>query len=510
MLRFGDVLLASVLLIPSAAAQVNLPQPLLSGQGADGQLLGNAVATDGTTIAIGSPGLPGWALGRVLVYERLHGTWTLVKTWTPNVWTGGEFGSDVAVEGDVIAAAAPGVAAAPGQEPGGRAFVLERLNGVWTQTAVLTSPEQDLAHRFGAAVAISGGRLLITHEGAGHAHVFQKLAGTWTAVAQITPSVTDASFGDGAALDGNQAAISASQEDAPAIDSGAVYTFVFDGSTWNQTARLVSPTPVAHGLFGLSFDLEGDRLAIGEPRGGLNFGRVLPFREVAGAWQPLPALKEPPPLTMDSFGYGVTLDGPRLLAGSIGWDGFKSPGRVHLFEEAGTGYAHVVEFHGPGGGVGDGAGGATALAGDLGVIGSAGQAGSFHIMNLAASTWQDLGGAYVPQPWDVPHLYGFGSLKTGAPGSIELEMALAQQPSLLLIAVGAPTPVLFHGGTLQASPFVLAIPFVAASPQGQIKIPFTMLPGLEGLSFVAQYAIKNNNSPAGGVELSNAIQGNVP
>lgn len=500
-------LLAATAALPAAAvAQVCLPQPLLSGTGSGGQLLGRSVATDGVTIAIGSPSLSGWpSKGRVLVHEQVGSAWTQVLAWTPaGVTAASEFGISVDVEGDVLVAGAPKLGA------GGRAFVLERSGGAWAQAAVLLPPEGEGSPRFGAAVAVSGGRLLVTHEGAGDAHVFEKVSGAWTAVAVLQPSVAapGAEFGRSASLGGDRAVIGAPFEDAPLDQSGAAYVFAFDGAAWTETARLVSPAPAVEGFFGLSLDLQGERLALGEPRGGggARPGVVHPFSEVNGAWQPQPVQQEPAPSTNGNFGYGVALDGARLLAGAIGWS-LDSPGRTHLFEDTGAGYAHVLEYHGPGGFSGDSAGSANALAGDLAVQGRFHNEGAFHVLDLADGTWQDLGSAH-PGFDGPPRLYGFGTLLAGSPVSLELEEAQAFGPAVLFVALGDPAPLAWKGGTLQAAPFVLAVVLVP-SLQGQLKLPFTMLPGLEGQDLVLQFAVVDAAASAG-VALSNAIVGHVP
>lgn len=490
---------------PALVAQASLPQPLLSQIAPAEAWLGEDVATDGALIAVS--GVSNYVENpRVLVYEQVAGEWTVTKAWSPGgaAYNSG-FGTSVDVDGDIV------VAGAPDQLIGGRAWVLERVGGDWVQT-LLKPPDQVAGQRFGEDVAVSDGRILVTHEYAGHAHVFEKLAGTWTAVAVLQPSVSDPSFGMRAALDGDRAVVAAPWEfdtQWGLSSAGAVYAFDFDGAVWSQTARLVSPVPAPGAEFGKAVDVQGDRLVAGVPGNGK--GWVQPFRWLAGAWQPQPALQEPWPGNLAFFGRAVALDGARLLVGAgkglVSSTALKN--RMHLFEDAGAGFAHVVQFRGP-----MAAAEAVALSGDLAVGGIVPSNGNsrFEFLDLSADTWLDLGSAHPAGSAPPPRLYGFGSLQAGSSCSFEMEGSSSTNSLLgLFIAVDGPNPVPFHGGTLLATPVALFLTLpigVVGLPSlaWELNVPFTMLPGLQGLDFVVQAAVRTTPN----LELSNAIQGHVP
>ena len=139
--------------------------------------------------------------------------------------------------------------------------------------------------RFGNSVAFSddGNTALIGVQrdgsiNSGSAYVFTRIGTTWsdginlTAEANIQQGdTTDGNFGHSVALsgDGNTAFIGAPRDDNP-FDSGAVYVFTWDGTTWTRRARIAPTTPIASSYFGTSVALSGNTALIGAPGG--NFG----------------------------------------------------------------------------------------------------------------------------------------------------------------------------------------------------------------------------------------------
>ncbi|HET7370262.1 MAG TPA: hypothetical protein VFK45_05435 [Gammaproteobacteria bacterium] len=123
-----------------------------------GNGMGWSVAIDGDTALIGSDG------GSAYVYVRDQGGWSRQATLRPPAGLSGEFGFDVALEGDRALIGFPpkqisGFSAGATSSEPGRALVYERHDGTWSETAA-TGPYED-SENLGVAVAMDDGKLLV-------------------------------------------------------------------------------------------------------------------------------------------------------------------------------------------------------------------------------------------------------------------------------------------------------------------------------------------------------------
>ncbi len=228
------------------------------------------------------------------------------------------------------------------------------------------------------AMGINGDGSDNSASGSGAVYVFREVAGVWGQEAYIKAANTDADDTFGAALamsaDGSRLAVGAVRESSAAAgtagnafdccseESGAVYVFDYDGSSWSQQAYLKAAQPSAKDEFGtsLAFDDSGTVLAVGAPQEdsigtGLdgvegddsrqNTGAVYVFeRNGAAAWTQTAFLKATNADPVDEFGFSVALsgDGSYLLGTSVR-EGSRSNGvngsqELDDFVSSGAGY----------------------------------------------------------------------------------------------------------------------------------------------------------------------------
>jgi hypothetical protein len=169
----------------------------------------SSIAASGERIVVAEAGGTGArrAHGAVHIYERVDGHWTLAATLRPERDLGhGIFGSDVAVDGDLIA-----VTASPYAERGqGSIYVFERdAAGHWRKQAHLSGFEGQIVR------ADLSGRLLVVGasgtgpDGSGAAIVFiRRPDGEWTRVGTLRSTVPyrGGAFGTLVAADGSASA----------------------------------------------------------------------------------------------------------------------------------------------------------------------------------------------------------------------------------------------------------------------------------------------------------------
>lgn len=250
---------------------------------------GAAVAVDGERAVVGAP-----IAGKAYVFERLDGVWqeTAILQGAPD-----GFGRTVALDGDTIAVGAP-VTFLTALGPPGAVSVFDRQgDGEWLQVAVLHSPfDHSGFENFGDALALSGDTLAIGSSRA-------SFGAPWEPVTQ---------------------AVGASA-------CGAVLVHERGDGSWPLVARLTSPSPAGSEFFGRSLALEGDLLLAGASAGqvgGTHLLRrtTLGWSAVASAGPPLPETDGP----KNEFGWSVALGGGVLAIGAPGEDagGFEDAGAV--------------------------------------------------------------------------------------------------------------------------------------------------------------------------------------
>ena len=183
----------------------------------------------------------------------------------------------------------------------GAVYIFTRSGALWTQQAYVKASNTAESDRFGTSVALAadGNTLAIGAVGedsitrsneadnsapdSGAVYVFVRSGALWTQQAYLKSPDAETSdlFGSAVALnrDGNTLAIGVRNEDSSATgidgdhtdnsvpNSGAVYVFVRNGTTWSQEAYIKAPDTNADDLFGfaVAFAGDGNTLAIGAP-----------------------------------------------------------------------------------------------------------------------------------------------------------------------------------------------------------------------------------------------------
>lgn len=184
---------------------------------------GRSIALDGDTVVVGAPNEDGSATGvdgdsgddlqngagAAYVFTKDGSTWSQQAYLKAFTVQGGFFGRSVAVFGDRVAVGAPYESSssigidnksnsALGQS--GAVYLFERTAGTWAESTFVKASNTGYADRFGQAVGLSGGTLMVGAPGEG----------------------------------GGQTGVFADQSDDSAPSAGAAYAFELD-SSWGVT-----------------------------------------------------------------------------------------------------------------------------------------------------------------------------------------------------------------------------------------------------------------------------------
>lgn len=214
------------------------------------------------------------------------------------------FGSDVAVSGDTAFVSAPWYPTDERQAHGA-VFVYGRESGSgeWThqQTLVL-----DVGNSNGNTVDVDGTTGITTGDGT-YVWVFERSGGTWERVEILTGDTTDEYAASVGALSGDTIVSGSSTELEAYVyersDAGWkwIETFTPDGELGLQS------------LFGYAVDVDGDRLAVGDPTRTDDPGVVYVYERSDAGWERATKLTVD---GSDGIGWSLALRGDRLLVGA--------------------------------------------------------------------------------------------------------------------------------------------------------------------------------------------------
>jgi MYXO-CTERM domain-containing protein len=236
--------------------------------------IGSSIATTDSVAAVGAPFATatdgGAATGAVFVYANAGGGWIPQKVVAPSPVSGGNFGTSVAVSGNLLAVGAVGTPPS--------AYVFAADAGVYVSVDSLADPAADKAATFGGSVAVYAG------EG----------AASYVAVAQPPGS-------------GNP--------------TGAVYVSRQDpGGAWSSPP--VAITEPSADSFGIALAFAGNgQLLVGDP--GTTTGQVLVYSPLAdGGWSKEDSLAfSLDGGTVQQFGNGIATSGNLAVVTAPGTSG---------------------------------------------------------------------------------------------------------------------------------------------------------------------------------------------
>jgi len=280
---------------------------------------GSSMAIDEGIAVIGCPGDDDIANGAGAAYTFNITTGAMVAKLLPGSGqAGGLFGTTVDIEGGRAVVGAP--FETPNGLGSGAAYIFDSLSGA--QAARLVPDDGGAFERFGSAVSLSGGTVLVgapsaTRDGVSTGAVYVFDAKTGDQLAKITPAdgAVGDQFGVSVSLNGTTAAIGATRNAEGGVASGSVY--LFDVVSGDQLGKVRQPDAETGDAFGWSVVLCGDRLvvsAFGDADNGLDSGSAYVFDLAAGAetLKLLPSDGE----AGDGFGVATSCDGDHVLAGA--------------------------------------------------------------------------------------------------------------------------------------------------------------------------------------------------
>jgi len=224
---------------------------------------------------------------------------------------------------------------------------------------------------FGSSVAITGtvalvGAPLADGVGAdsGAVYVFNYDGSTWNEVAKLTASdaAAGAHFGSALAINGNRMIVGATGAQA---GTGEAYAFAFDGLNWNEAA-ILAPTGLAPAAgYGSAVSVDGASAVVGAP----NAGAAYVFVDGVLGWAQEASLVAAGSISGDLFGAGVTISGDKIAVGAPNGTGsVATSGVVNVFSRSASVWTESQSIFQPSGAIGDRFGAALEMYGSNEVL----------------------------------------------------------------------------------------------------------------------------------------------
>lgn len=358
---------------------------------------GCAVAIDGSTLVVGAEGSSPIHVsqddqnGSAYVFTGSADTWTLQEKFRSSNPADARFGCAVAIDGDTIVA---GASSRFPQEPypNGSAHVFTRSGQVWTERARFDSEAGQGGGKFGAAVAINGGTLMVgapeentsAANRAGRVHTFAGAGSNWSAEEVLggNDEGDGFEFGNSVAIQGDRAVVGAPYDTTIlGTQAGCAYVFKREQGVWNFEERLDAGL-VENSGFGRSVALDDERILVS----AADYACV--FKLAGDSWSLEDNLL--PNAAAGFVGSSAALDGDLAVFGIPVIDPFSDDtrGRAWVFKREGGEWLQAAELVAAGGADDDLFGAAVAIEGTTVLVGRPGiGAGSVHVFTPINGTW---------------------------------------------------------------------------------------------------------------------------
>ncbi len=314
-------------------------QELTSGTGHAFKQFGVSVAVSGDVIVVGANRAdigPHLSVGSATVFRWNGASW--VEEVELGTSTGGDFvlfGSSVDVDGDVIVVGSPGETVGSNAKQGS-ATVFRWDGSAWNEDDVLSASAGAAGDEFGTSVAMDGDVIVAgtrfddvgAEADQGSATVFRWDGSAWIEEDDLVDGDGAAGdlFGYSVSVDGDVIAVGSYFDDVGTdVNAGSAVVFRWDGSAWDEEVKLVDPTGDLSNWFGCAVSVSGDALAVGSQNKRVGSatlaGSVLTYRWNGLSWLQDVEFAASDAAASDNYGESLLLSGDTLFVGAPNEDG---------------------------------------------------------------------------------------------------------------------------------------------------------------------------------------------
>ncbi|PKH06902.1 LruC domain-containing protein [Moritella sp. Urea-trap-13] len=280
----------------------------------------------------------GGQTGAVYIFNYDNGVWSQQLELTkPGVAINNFFGQSVSISGDLAAIGSPG-----GANDDGAVYVYKRTGANWILNTTITPDSEVRSKKFGSAVSISEGYLIIgdgesgkTKEGSAYIYKYDD---TWTKQATLKGGLVtrSAKYASSVAISKDYAIVGAPLENDPHVSNattkGAVYVYKRKDNVWINQAKLTAVNGLTGDQFGSSIAIVGAHLAVGAENANSSSGKAMLFKLVDDVWLEQFEFTAVDGVSQDNFGHAVGISASYVTVGAYNKKIKKSvPGEVYVY-----------------------------------------------------------------------------------------------------------------------------------------------------------------------------------
>ncbi len=241
----------------------------------------------------------------------------------------------------------------------------------------------------------------------GSAYVFKREGTSWVQQAKLIADdgSPDDHFGESASVSGNYAVVGASGDDDNGSDSGSVYVFKRDGASWAQQVKLTADDGAPGDHFGhRDISVSGDYIVVGaygDDDNGSDSGSVYIFKRDETSWTQQAKLTADDGAPNDHFGISVSASGHYVVVGAFHDNDYS--GAAYVFKRDGTSWTQQAKLTADDGAPGDAFGSSVSMSGNYAIVGAYGDddngsaSGSAYIYEMDCFTDSDEDGVFDNQ-----------------------------------------------------------------------------------------------------------------
>lgn len=257
--------------------------------------------------------------------------------------------------------------------------------GPYVETAELGSSSV-VSNAFGEAVAISGGRAVVSAPGEGSVAIYDlDTSGAWVSDTMLTIDgrVSSVAIEGDTVVIGTEPAVSLSAGD---VAVGMVSIYLHSATGWAKQQDLPDPSAKRNDQFGFDVSISGNSILVGAPDANSDIGLAYVFIRNGTKWTLQAQLSPSDGALDDWFGQSVRIDGNTAVIGAPGHPG--AIGAAYVFTRAGSTWSQHKKFNGES--AGDNFGNAVAVNSNtigIGSPGHNGDSGEVYVYTGSGSSW---------------------------------------------------------------------------------------------------------------------------
>ena len=233
----------------------------------------------------------------------------------------------------------------------------------------------------------------------GSAYIFRYDGSEWIEEQKLLPSdgQEEEYFGFSVAIDTDVAVVSAWCDDDNGEDSGSVYVFRFDGSTWIEEQKIIASDGAENDIFGFSLDIYDEAILVGtcwHDDINPNSGAAYIYRYDGSVWIEEQKLQASDNDENDYFSWSAALsDDVAIIGASYNDDLGSKSGSAYIFRYDGSNWFEEQKLLASDGVTNDMFGLSVAIDSDTAIVGmsndddNGGSSGSAYAFRFDGATW---------------------------------------------------------------------------------------------------------------------------